>query len=589
MKNIVLNLVSYSIPSGESHISTEWEVSIDDTFTNIIYNTSSVTDLLQHTALINNITSDAFGNVIADTEITTYARARITTNVGVKGYAAVSVEASSDIKEPIITIPGYPYSINLTPIINTSAYISTDDTNIHRSTDWIIYSSDTGHTIWESINDVNNKVTITIPAGVLDIVTNYILAVRHNGVTSFSDYGFKRFMVSVSSLPSIVNPTLTVLGEPGPVDRLPSLSGSPFTVVNGTDTHVSTDWIIEDALGNVWWESLGDTTALTTKQLLGVNLLMPNTEYKFTVRYNGAVVSSDYVMEYHHTNNVINLWEATTPYVVSVQLHRQVELNDGRAMVVGGVNSNQCRVFNSAGNTWSSLTDYPTNIHDHSMSTLSDGKVLVVGGVSVSSAVNVCNIYDPATGTWSTATNYPTAVRNHTQSTLHGGKVLVVGGNGSNLCNIYDPITGTWTPTTNYPAIVADHTQSTLLDGRVMVVGGNGNVCNIYDPTDESWSLVANYPTTISKHTQTTIQDGRVLIIGGAITPTSRTSACNIYDPTNNTWTIASPYMETFSNPTGTNVVDHSASVIAGNRVLVVGGWEVTNTTPNNYSNIFTP
>ena len=88
----------------------------------------------------------------------------------------------------------------------------------------------------------------------------------------------------------INTPTLTVEGAPNDIGEKPVLTSGAFSVFNGTDTHKSTDWVIEQS-GTVVWSSMGDTTNKLSITV-PAGYLVESTEYTFKVRHNGATYGS---------------------------------------------------------------------------------------------------------------------------------------------------------------------------------------------------------------------------------------------------------------------------------------------------------
>jgi hypothetical protein len=92
----------------------------------------------------------------------------------------------------------------------------------------------------------------------------------------------------------IVTPTLTITGEPDQVTVPLTMTTSAFaTTPENLDTHVSTDWQIQDTAGNTVWQSLADTTNLTSITV-SANLFSSGTTYLFRVRHNGNAGSSQW-------------------------------------------------------------------------------------------------------------------------------------------------------------------------------------------------------------------------------------------------------------------------------------------------------
>lgn len=88
----------------------------------------------------------------------------------------------------------------------------------------------------------------------------------------------------------VETPTITVEGAPNSIGDKPVLTTSAFSVFSGTDTHKSTDWIIEQS-GTVVWSSMGDTTnKLSITVPAGYSV--ESTEYTFKGRHNGDTYGS---------------------------------------------------------------------------------------------------------------------------------------------------------------------------------------------------------------------------------------------------------------------------------------------------------
>jgi hypothetical protein len=88
----------------------------------------------------------------------------------------------------------------------------------------------------------------------------------------------------------IQTPTISISGILLGLVLTPTISLSAFSVFNGSDTHVSTDYqVVNKATGAVKWESLGNTVdklSITTGQL------DIQTEYTFRARFNGQTHGS---------------------------------------------------------------------------------------------------------------------------------------------------------------------------------------------------------------------------------------------------------------------------------------------------------
>ena len=70
----------------------------------------------------------------------------------------------------------------------------------------------------------------------------------------------------------------------------PTLTSPAYT---GSDTHIKTDWWIEDINGNIVWQSLDDHINLLTIQVTGI-VLQPNTDYTVKmIQYGSSSISNE--------------------------------------------------------------------------------------------------------------------------------------------------------------------------------------------------------------------------------------------------------------------------------------------------------
>lgn len=93
--------------------------------------------------------------------------------------------------------------------------------------------------------------------------------------------------------PKIVTPSVSITGELTYVPQNPSMTGTNFRVINGADTHSSTDWLILSKTGSIIWESQNDGENLTSITLPAATLDY-STDYELRVRYNGISAESSY-------------------------------------------------------------------------------------------------------------------------------------------------------------------------------------------------------------------------------------------------------------------------------------------------------
>jgi hypothetical protein len=301
------------------------------------------------------------------------------------------------------------------------------------------------------------------------------------------------------------------------------------------------------------------------------------------------------------------LWSLTTPMNSARSDHTATLLPNGKVLIVGGgwfgggLNpsaTNTAEIFDPITGNWIIANPMPTPRGNHAAALLPDGNVIFCGGGTrrVSSTNMPTLIYNPATDTWATS-GYMWNERKRDTATLLGNGNIFAAGNslgspfpfsgGGFVFEVYTPRTGTW-KTNGSPLMIANAAgrgtvgggSSTLLrNGKVLVAGGDvatdvpANRSFLYDPINGLWvtnNTLLNAPRTF--HTGTLLPDGRVLVAGGWDL-TNYLSSAEIYDPTNGLW----------SSVSGMNVIRSraTATLLKDGRVLVVGG-------ENNNGNVFT-
>lgn len=214
----------------------------------------------------------------------------------------VSVGASS-VNTPSVIFPSNgSTNVSLTPTLTGSAYATTPTgSGTHAYSKWQI-ATDSAFTnvVFDSGNDAVHLTSITIPSGNLSIGSSYYVRVRYASSTiGLSAWSATNGFATVNQY--IQAPTVSVSDGPSNVTETPTITGSAFTVVGGTDTHASTDWrIIKVSDGSVVWQSIGNTTSKTSI-VVPSGILLKSTNYKAQARYNGASVGTSAWSEYAFT------------------------------------------------------------------------------------------------------------------------------------------------------------------------------------------------------------------------------------------------------------------------------------------------
>ena len=155
---------------------------------------------------------------------------------------------------------------------------------------------------------------------------------------------------------------------------------------------------------------------------------------------------------------------------------------------------NSAEIYDQKTNTWTPTGSMNVARGEFATVVLNDGRVLVVGGVNFSGPLASAEIYDPRTGAW-TETREPMGTPRSDLAlvVLRDGRVLAAGGemdaqgDRSMSAEIFDPRTEKWTMTgpMTAPRSEVEYASVLLPDGRVLVPGG------IHSPTSRCQVLIS--------------------------------------------------------------------------------------------------
>ena len=212
----------------------------------------------------------------------------------ITGYGAYGTKTINTLSSfgttnaPVVSVSGSPVSVTETPTITTNPFSVSSGTDTLESTDWQVYNGAT--LVWESLANTTDKLSITLPAGLLLAGTAYLFKARHNGTaTGQGTYG-SITATTLSSFGTANTPTVTVTGEPSSVTETPTITTSAFAVSSGIDTLESTDWQVYNGATLVW-ESLANTTDKLSITV-PAGLLLAGIAYTFKARHNGTVTGA---------------------------------------------------------------------------------------------------------------------------------------------------------------------------------------------------------------------------------------------------------------------------------------------------------
>ena len=272
------------------------------------------------------------------------------------------------------------------------------------------------------------------------------------------------------------------------------------------------------------------------------------------------------------------------------QSHVATMLNNGKVLVTGGAESSKgslatAELYDPNTGSFTATGTMEAGRAGHTATLLSDGRVLVTGGAeNTKTNLATAELFDPVTGSFTATGTMEIARESHTATLLNSGKVLVTGGmdnsgNALATAELYDPNTGSFTATGTMETGRAGHTATLLSDGRVLVTGGKGisqtgNCANcvaslataeLFDPTAESFTATGTMGTARSSHTATLISGEKVLVIGGIDGLGFALSGAEMFDLAGGAFAAIASNMETARE-------SHTATLRKDGTVLVAGG-----------------
>lgn len=256
-----------------------------------------------------------------------------------------------------------------------------------------------------------------------------------------------------------------------------------------------------------------------------------------------------------------------------------VTLDDGSAMVIGGVNTTEdafssTKIFTPSTGTW---TDGPLLAVARGAplaARLADGRLLAVSQVLPEDMANATTgeLYDPAKQAWSKAAS-PKSSYFDQLVPMADGRALGVGklGDGRTF-EIYDPADDTWTMLDNGPAFFGN-VYVPMHDGSFLTIGideGGGMRVARLDLATGSSVPAAPMHTLRGGAAIAVLADGRVLAAGGTAGEATALASTEIYDPVTDSWSAGPDLLAPRT--------DASAIVLDDGSVLILGGTDQFNT-----------
>lgn len=305
---------------------------------------------------------------------------------------------------------------------------------------------------------------------------------------------------------------------------------------------------------------------------------------------------------YSYDPDIANGTEASNQYTLLENYYcSATALSNGKILIVGGANgtlTGQTHVLlydpSANGGTGAAAQLNPIQFarHQNQLIPLSNGKVLVVGGMSQNGtgAVNEVELYDPS-GAGSTTVLTSIGRNFLTMFSLfqlsNGNIAIVDNGGGNAIPLVYNPtgngsvIQGTTPSLANAKSY---HSTVRLTSGDVLIIGGqsnNGTTNEIQRFSAVSPGLAFTTLTPLGKHrtnhTSTLLSNGKILVVGGYDPNEGALDSVELYDPNANNG-LGSTISLT---PLNLGRYGHSASLVAGDKVLIVSGTDLNFTKTN--------
>lgn len=205
------------------------------------------------------------------------------------------------IVAPTVTVTGTPTSVPETPTITATAFTTIPaGQDTHFSTDWEVRKVSDNSLVWSSYNNTVDKTTITVPAGVLLVSTEYVFKVRYNGDTFGSSVYGSASGTTVASY----------FDTAGDIDNLTTLVTIQQEYNPATTYSVGQNVIVR----------FGDTRFVEYKSLTSGNLgnNPVSSPSHWEIIYDNSISTSGYFGEVLGNKCVVDKgeWDSTTTYAI---------------------------------------------------------------------------------------------------------------------------------------------------------------------------------------------------------------------------------------------------------------------------------
>lgn len=163
-----------TVPTGAGvQTASVWQVARDLGFTDLVVDETKTT---------GNLTQYSVSGLARNT--TYYARVKYQSSVGDSSWSSVTsfTTTQQQINQPTVSIVGQDFNVGETPTFNSSAFsVTPTGSDTHVASTWIVRRADDDSVVWQVVGSSANKLSITLPRGVLEVSTAYTVEVKHIG------------------------------------------------------------------------------------------------------------------------------------------------------------------------------------------------------------------------------------------------------------------------------------------------------------------------------------------------------------------------------------------------------------------------
>ena len=278
--------------------------------------------------------------------------------------------AGISVNQPTLTVEGSPSSVPETPTLTTSAFDTTptgEDT--HLATDWEVRKTSDNTLVFSSLNDESNLLSIVVPAGNLEVDTEYKFRARHIG-TIYGAGPFAEVVATTLEQFDIV-PLLAVAHGTTPFVTIYNQEIDTFTKLDNpailppstaTDlsfsndgvylavSHVSSPFVTIYKRDKETFTKLADPATLPTGDARGV-AFSNNGTYLVVAHDN-----SPFITIYKRDGDTFT--KLTNPATLPASTGRRVAFSsDDIYMAIGHSNSPFVSIYKRSGDTFTKLTN----------------------------------------------------------------------------------------------------------------------------------------------------------------------------------------------------------------------------------------